>query len=137
MEEGAALVVLLQVEVFLCGGGAPRSSGAALPLHPCSQLCGVAVRGSPFAGFRGTADLASTTLCRWLVELGSAMMASAGVGPLRPAIGDFPSARGMLSFQGFEESRSGGAPPTAPWTASWPGCRKDGAVILFFVGSFL
>jgi hypothetical protein len=57
--------------------------------------------------------------------------------PFGPAIDDFPLARGLLSIQGVEESRSDGAPPTAPWTTLWSSCREACAVFLFSVRSFL
>ena len=104
MEEEAAPVVLLQVEVFLCGGGAPRSSGAALPPHPCSQLYGVAVRGFPFVGCRGTADLASTTVVQ---VAGEVRFDDGDVRWCRSFVaGDrrLPVRSGVLSIQGVKES---------------------------------
>ena len=125
MEEGAVLVLFLQVEVFFLDGGAPRSAGAELPPRPCSQLSGVAVHGFPFAGCRGTADPASTTSVQGADGFSSTTAMSDGVGRLRPTIGDFPSARGC-SRSKVMESRSGGAPPTAPRMESKSRLQKGG-----------
>ena len=137
MEEEAGPVVLLQVEVFLFGGGAPRSSGADPPPHPRSQLCGVAVRGFPFVGCRGTADPASTMSVQ---VAGGVQFDDDDVRWCRSSVaGDrrLPVRSGMLSFQGVKESRSGGAPPTAPRTKTESSCSKVWTVILIFLGTFL
>ena len=137
MEEEVASVVLLQVEFFLCGDGVPRSPGAApLPL-PRSQLCGAAVRGLPFAGCRGTADLASTIF----VQVAGVFRFDDGDVRWRrsSAAGDrrLPARSGVLSFQGVFESKSGGAPPTASWTKTESICSKDATVISIFLRTLL
>ena len=137
MEEVVAPVVLLQVEVFLCGGGAPRSSDVALLPLPRSQLCGAAVRGLPFAGCRETADLASTTFVQaagevWFDDGDVRWRRSSAAGDRR-----LPVRSGVLSIQGVLESKSGGAPPTASWTKTESSCSRVWSVISIFLWTFL
>jgi hypothetical protein len=69
-----------------------------------------------------------------LVWFGSTTTAPSGVGLAGPAIGDFPCVRGLHSIQGDEESRSGGAPPTAPWaTMSFTYIRACAVISCFCV----
>jgi hypothetical protein len=67
-------------------------------------------------------------------RIGLTAAALDGVGPLGPALGDFPLAWGLPPIQGIEGGSGGGAPPTA--TA----CRRRGhlaegrSCIFVFVG---
>ena len=71
---------------------------------------------------------------KMVMLFGSTTTTSAGVGPAGPAIGDFPGVQGLLSIQGYKESRSDGAPPTAPWTKTWLSCRRTYSVSFIFCG---
>jgi hypothetical protein len=131
-EEMASPAVLLQVEDFLFGGGVRWSSAADLPPRPCWLLCGAAVCGFPFAGCCGMADLASTVV----QEVGEVRFDDDGVRWCRSSVAGarrLPVRSGELSIQGVKESRSGGAPPTAPWTTTWSGCSE--AWTVFFVSA--
>ena len=137
MEEGAELVVFLQVEAFFSVADASRSSGDDLLPRPRSQLAGVVVRGFPFVGGRGTADPASTSFVQVVGGFSERSADSDGVGLLRrPAIGDFPSARGS-SCSKVMESCSGGAPPTAPRRKTSSTLQEGWTVILIFWRTFL
>jgi hypothetical protein len=50
---------------------------------------------------------------KMMARFGAMTTVISGVGPLRPVLGDFPSACGLLLIQGVRSS-GGGAPPTAP-----------------------
>ena len=136
-EEVARPVLFLQVVDFLFVGGAPRSSAVDLLPLPRPQLYGAAVGVFPLPDSAGRRIWSLKFSWKKLRRFGSTTTASSGVGPSGPAIGDFPLAQGLFSIQGVKENRSGGAPPTAPWTAEWLGCRKAGSLILFSLWTFL
>ena len=117
--------------------GAPveHSCGSAA-LVEAASFRGCSARPSP-SGDRGTAAPDLKMMRKRLVWFGSTTKAASGVGSAEPAIGDFPLAQGLLSIQGFVERRSGGAPPTAPWSTEWLCCRRACSVFLFSVGTFL
>ena len=124
---------------------AVSSSAVGAPAELC---CGSAALGDaaafrglsarpPRSGGRGTAAPVLKTMGRCLVRLGSTTKAASGVGSLELAFGDFPLAQGLLSIQGFEERRSGGAPPTAPWSTEWSFYRRACSVFFVPEGTFL
>ena len=122
-EEIASPAMFLQVEDFFFGRGARWSSAAVLPLRPRWLLCGATVGGFPLRrvprdGGSGVDDLVQVVGEGWFGNDGVRWCR-----PLWPAIGDFPSARGGSRIQGME-SRSGGAPPTAPWSTLGSGYSR-------------
>ena len=128
---GGVAGVVLQVVDLPVDGGAPRSSGVDLLPLSSWRFCGAAGFDfpSPDSAARRRIWLKLNKQWKKLVWFGSTTTTSSGVGPLGPAIGDFPFVRGLLSIQGIKESRSDGAPPTAPWMAAWSSCREAWAVI--------
>ena len=136
MEEEAVLVALLQVGVFLCGGGAPWSSGVDLLPHPCSQPCGAVVHGFPFAASRGMAAPASTLFVQ---KAGEVQIDDGDNRWCRPSVaGDrrLPVRSGVLLIQGLK-SMSGGAPPTAPRLKTKSSFFRVWTVISFFMWTLL
>ena len=69
-------------------------------------------------------------------RIGPTAAALDGVGPLGPALGDFPLAWGLPPIQGIEGGSGDGAPPTAT-TGRRRGQRAEGRFCIFvFVGVF-
>jgi hypothetical protein len=67
-------------------------------------------------------------------RIGPTAAALDGVGPLGPALGDFPLAWGLPPIQGFEGGSGDGAPPTASTVRS-RGQRAGGRFCIFvFLG---
>ena len=120
-EEIASPAMFLQVEDFFFGRGARWSSAAVLPLRPRWLLCGATVCGFPLRrmprdGGSGVDDFVQEVGEVWFGDDGVRWRRSSVAGARR-----LPVRSGELSIQGVKESRSGGAPPTAPWTTTWSG----------------
>jgi hypothetical protein len=132
-EEMASPAVLLQVEDFLFGGGARWSSAADLPPRPRWLLCGATVCGFPL---RRMPRDGGSGVDVFVQEVGEVWFGDDGVRWRRSSVAGarrLPVRSGELSIQGVKESRSGGAPPTAPWTTTWSGCSE--AWTVFFVSA--
>ena len=112
--------------VWFAGGGSPLRSRRSVELRRRSVVNLVLVppwrcRGRlPRVKLRGRRSLQVKILKKKMRRIGSTAAALDGVGPLGPALGDFPLAWGLPPIQGFEGGSGGGAPPTA--TA----CRRRG-----------
>jgi hypothetical protein len=97
-------------------GGVLWSSDVERPLSPCPQLLGAAGRALPWPDLGRW--IRRMKMKKKMVLLGSLTMVASEVGPLGPALVDFPFAGGLLPFQGDKRSCCDGAPPTASW------CRR-------------
>ena len=136
MAEEARSVVVLQVTVLFLDGGAPRSSGVD-PLPTASpRLCGAVRLVFPFAGGRGTADLAqehsADAEAQRRDDDGVFRRRSFEIGARR-----LPACSGGLRIQGVKRSLSSGAPPTALVVSGVVELHKDGFVISFLSRSFV
>ena len=135
-EVTARSVFLLQVEVSLFGGGAPRSSAAGLLPLPRSQLCGPVERGFPLRRMPWDGGSGVDDIVQEAVEV---RFGDDGVRWCRSFAADdrrLPVRSGVLSIQ-VMESMSGGAPPTAPRTKTESICSRVWTVISIFLRTFL
>ena len=136
MAEEARSVSFLQVAVLLFDGGAPRSFGVDLLPSASPGLRGAAWLVPPFAGLRGTADLAqeppTDAELRRRDDDEDFRCRSFGIGDRR-----LPAGFGGLRIQGFERSWSSGAPPTALVVSGVVELHKGWAVILLLSRAFV
>jgi hypothetical protein len=105
------------------------SSAVERPLSSRLQLSGAAVRAYPWPDLGRR--IRRSKLRKMVMLLGLSTTAASGVGPLGPAIGDFPFAGGLLPLQGVKRSSCDGAPPTALWC--WRSRLAEGLGCNFFL----
>ena len=127
---------LLQAVVLLLDGGAPWSSGVDLPPSSSPRFSGAGWFDFPFAGLRGTADLAQDLPEVAVVHRrdndGDLRRRSFGIGDRR-----LPAGLGRLLIQGIERSLSSGAPSTAFVVSGVVKLQKGWFVIFFLMRALL
>ena len=105
--------------LWFAGGGSPLRSRRSMELRPRSVVFFVLAppwrcRGRlPRVKLRGRRSLQIKFSKKKMSCIGSTAAALGGVGPLGPALGDFPLAWGLPPIQGIKGGSGGGAPPTA------------------------
>ena len=135
MAKEARSVSVLQVAVLLLDGGAPRRSGVDLLPSASPGLCGAAWLVPPFAGVRGTADLAQELPAD--VEMqrrdddGDFRCRSFGIGA-----GRLPAGLGGLLIQGVR-SLGSGASAAAFVVSGVVELHKGWVVILLLMRAFV